>query len=768
MARSLPLLLRLRLAEAQSVSGRRPTASCDQGELSRSPPSDEDRLPVRRHSSAVDTAEHPAPGTHGPARWSLRLLLLAVVGRWLALGLSIAVVPGITAGAEWDVLLAALVLAVLGGVLRPVLAAATVLLGWAGVVVGWLLSQAVLLYLAVLVTPGIHADGLWPVFWASWIFAIVGTAIDWLLTAGESRTLAMQLRRNNRRVRGGDAGAEPGVVLIQIDGLSAPLLRWAVAAGNLPTLSRWLRTGSHELHDWHAQLPATTPASQAGLLHGASEQIPAFRWYEKESGRLVVTNHPKDSALVEQRLTNGRGLLAGGGVSLSNVFSGDAAVAALTMSRVGEGGRRNSPSRSLGGYLIDPYGFTRALVLTVGEMVKEVYQARRQQARGIEPRVPRDWSYVALRGLTNVLLRELNVNLIAEHMARGAPAIYCDFVDYDEVAHHAGPTRAESLASLEGIDRVLGVLEEVAATTARRYSFVVLSDHGQSQGATFRQRYGSGLDEVVRSLLAEPAVAHLASGADEVHGPVTALVQDLSAEPGLVGSVAGRSARKRAEPAPPSAPEAGDEKPELVVLASGNLGLVYLGRVPGRVTLEDLQERHPALLRGLTAHPGVGFVLVRSRIHGAVVLGADGTHHLRDGKVEGRDPLARFGPHAADDLRRHDGLAHAPDLLVNSRIDDGTDEVAAFEELVGCHGGLGGWQNQPVLVAPAGWTVEAPLIGADAVHFQLVRWLEQHGAREVVLPPGSVPVPASSASGDAGPGPSASAAAGGGRPAKGA
>jgi predicted AlkP superfamily pyrophosphatase or phosphodiesterase len=117
---------------------------------------------------------------------------------------------------------------------------------------------------------------------------------------------------------------------------------------------------------------------------------------------------------------------------------------------------------------------------------------------------------VALRGLTNVLLRDLNVNLLAEHMARGAPALYCDFVYYDEVAHHAGPTRPESLASLEGIDRVLGVLQETARHTTRPYHFVVLSDHGQSQGATFRQRYGSGVEDVVRSLLAEPRVAQLA------------------------------------------------------------------------------------------------------------------------------------------------------------------------------------------------------------------------------------------------------------------
>ena len=96
----------------------------------------------------------------------------------------------------------------------------------------------------------------------------------------------------------------------------------------------------------------------------------------------------------------------------------------------------------------------------------------------------------------------------------------------------------------------------------------------------------------------------------------------------------------------------------------------------------------------------------------------------------GRRPARRVRPaRAADDLRRHDALPHVGDILVNSALDPVTDEVAAFEELIGCHGGLGGWQNRPLLIHPATWPVETELIGADAVHRQLVRWLERLGQR---------------------------------------
>ena len=671
----------------------------------------------------------------GRPRAAVRNAALMVPIGWAALGFTIAVLPGISARAGWDVLLATVLLGLVAAVLRPMFAAVAVRLGWAGVFAGWLLTQAALMYVALSVTPGIHVDGFWAAFVASWVYAILMSVASWFVTTGDRSTVVAHLLRSTRR--SGEAVPRTdaaGVIMIQIDGLSAPLVRWAVQAGNLPTLSRWIRSGSHTLTEWHAELPATTPASQAGLLHGASAEVPAFRWWEKDPGRLVVTNHPRDSAVVESRLSDGRGLLADGGVSLANIFSGDAPTSLLTMSTVGQDRAHRGPTRAVSDYLVNPYGLTRSLVLTVAEMVKELYQGRRQRLRGIEPRVRRSASYVALRGVTNVLLRELNTYLIGVHLRRGVPSLFCDFVDYDEIAHHAGPTRPESLASLEGIDNVLGALEHVVHAAPRPYRFVVLSDHGQSQGATFLQRYGLRLEDVVRQLMdTEPDVV-TATHDDEQWGRVNALLAEVTAEGGVAGGVTRRVQRRR----PPEEGRFADrppdaDRPELVVVASGNLGLVYFPRVPGRLTLEDITELHPALLTGLAAHPGIGFVMVRSRDQGPLVLGADGVRRLCDDHVAGTDPLAPFGHRAADDLRRHDRLSHVGDILVNSRIDVSTGEVAAFEELVGCHGGLGGWQSRAVLIHPANWPVDGHLVGADAVHHQLVTWLEQLGQRRQLM-----------------------------------
>jgi hypothetical protein len=646
----------------------------------------------------------------------------------------------------------AVVVALGDALARPAL---RVLAGLVGAIVALLMGvvwQVVLVWAALDLVPGIRISSVAAVAVTLLTVALISAVTRWVIGVNDSSYLVADLlrraRSRRRRAGGGPVhvGGEPGLVVVQIDGLPAPLLQHGIMAGTLPTLARWLRSGSHVPVTWWAQVPSTTPASQAGLLHGSTGGIPAFRWYEKDQGRLIVTNRPADAALVESRLSDGRGLLSGGGVSISTMFSGDATTSHLVMSRVGVGDGLG-PGRQYLRFFASPFVFVRALLLTVGEMVKELWQARRQRILGVEPRVSRAGAFVLLRAVTNALLRDLNVALVAEHMMRGAPVIFVDFVDYDEIAHHAGVARPEAVDALTGVDRALSVLERVAGAADRDYRFVVLSDHGQSQGVTFRQLTGATLEDVVRDLVGAPTGATVSSTVDaESWGPVNALLTDvLSAK-----RTTPRWARRRSDDGGGTLvgpqrhesrePHVGDgARPELVVAGSGNLGLVWFPRVPGRVDVEDLQQRYPRLLPGLLRRPGIGFVVVDSA-RGPLAVGPSGVHVLAEAVAEGEDPLAPFGPRAGADLLRVAAMANAPDLLVHSTLDPLTLEVHAFEELVGCHGGLGGWQNLAVLVHPAEWPLdddlldtsvpgERILVGAVGVHRQLVRWLERAGAR---------------------------------------
>ena len=105
-----------------------------------------------------------------------------------------------------------------------------------------------------------------------------------------------------------------------------------------------------------------------------------------------------------------------------------------------------------------------------------------------------------------------------------------------------------------------------------------------------------------------------------------------------------------------------------------------------------------------------------------------GATWLDEGVVAAVDPRLPFGPRAADHVRRTDRFSTCPDIVVNSTYWAETDEVAAFEELVGSHGGMGGEQSHPFLCAPADLPLpDEPLIGAEHVHRVFREWLTKLG-----------------------------------------
>jgi hypothetical protein len=303
-----------------------------------------------------------------------------------------------------------------------------------------------------------------------------------------------------------------------------------------------------------------------------------------------------------------------------------------------------------------------------------------------------------------VIVRDLIVYGVLTDMMRGRPAVYATFSSYDEVAHHSGLERADTLEALRKLDEQFGRIDRARRYAPRPYEIVVLSDHGQTQGATFKQRNGFGLDELVERSLEHGDVMEVAGG-DEQHSMVG----------NAVGEATGKQQKKR------SKKDVSDR--QVVVLGSGNLGLISLMEEPRRLTLEELEERHPRLLPALREHPHVGWLLVHSSERGPVALGGKGAHYLADGTVEGEDPLAAFSPTAPRHLLRTDGFPHVADIMVGSFYDPDLEEGCAFEELISFHGGLGGPQTRPFILHPVELAApDEPIIGAEHVHGVLSGW----------------------------------------------
>ena len=651
----------------------------------------------------------------------------AFVVSFLALAVTLWVLPGeqVTGGTLSVATLAIVVLAV-GAVLRPGLTRLTVVTGAFGLLLAGLLTQALVLGIALALVPTVEPFSFGEVFVASWASAVAAAGVNWLFDTSSNEAFFGQVLRQAVRITHRHGTSGPGLLVIQLDGVSEPLMRQALTAGAMPTVSQWLRGGSHRLRRWHTGLPATTPGGQSVLLHGDVTTVPSFRWYDKDLGRLVVANQPADTAEIERAMSDGRGLLADGGVSVSNMFSGDAPHRLLTMSDA----RLPSSDRGLASFAVTRTGFVRSIVLFIGQMLTEWHQGRRQRRRGVLPRVRRGGAFVFLRGLTTVVLRDLNLSVVSEHMARGAPVVFVDFVDYDEVAHHAGPSRPESMRTLENLDRVLQLFEDLAAEVTRNYEIVVVSDHGQAQGSTFRQLSGRTLADTVEELAAESLQHRGDDRPVETWGPANVLLTSASHAPRGLGRLARRMSRRR------SGADAGRVPDPIAVAAAGSLAHLYVTDVPGRVGLETVEKRFPGLVDGLVAHPQIGLVVARRDDGTLVARGTAGWRTIVDGACaegEGDDPVAVFGPLAAADLAGLDTRHHVGDLVLLGRFDRSLGEVVAFEELVGSHGGLGGWQTEALLMHPTHWDVPAshPLTGLE-VHRTLLHRLEQLGLRSDV------------------------------------
>src|SRR5271170_504579 len=397
---------------------------------------------------------------------------------------------------------------------------------------------------------------------------------------------AQHLRVVRRRVRHGRKDNRtdvPGVILFEIDGLGETILREAVRDGHVPTIARWLSEGTHRVLGWECDLSSQTGASQAGLLLGSNWDMPAFRWYEKESGRTMVSNHPADAAEIEQRRSTGEGLLANGGTSRGNMFSGDAPRCTATMSVIRD--RSRSKSGDFFAYFSDPYGFLRTIVLSLADISYERRAARRQRRSGAA-HVERGGMYPLVRAAIAVVMRDLNVALLMADIVEGVPVSYATFVGYDEVAHHAGIREPDALAVLQRHDRQLERLERAVEQAPRPYHLIVLSDHGQTPGAPFRQRFGETLEEVVHDALAHGEVRAPAA-VDEAWGNLGAVLADARQEPGVGGRLLSRATQSRSvEGTVALGPNrealaeqnTSDDSPEqvAVVMVSGSLGLIYL------------------------------------------------------------------------------------------------------------------------------------------------------------------------------------------------
>jgi hypothetical protein len=506
--------------------------------------------------------------------------------------------------------------------------------------------------------------------------------------------------------------------MLQIDALAYSDLRRALELGLCPTISRLLREG-FALRRWFCGLPSATPYCQAGMFHGENDGIPAFRFYDKAARKVITCNAPHGVQYIRDRI-HSPGALAGGS-SYVNLLDGDAQTVAFTVATR----EKMSVYRRLGGtrmallMALHPIRMARMVLQGAFEWLLEEWERARGELAG---RVTHsEGIFPFIRILSNVVVRELQTMAILLDVYLGVPIIYSTFMQYDELAHHFGPSSKQALVDLRRTDaRIAEIWRMAQLAGGRGYDLVILSDHGMTPALSYRVQYGESLGTTVQLILDEAPVKgvegprSLASFAEDTEysdiGPevVEAVAQLTPVGFGARGAIRRfrdwlRSRYGLREIIFPEKYRV-DRTNDVVVTYSSCLALVYFAATEQRLALEQItaDARWARLYERLIAHPGIGLVATISR-GGVNLAGKHGRAILRDGQVEiinGENPLEIFGtePYV---LRAVESLVNQPnagDVVLFGSF-DGYD-IISFDDQVGAHGSAGGDQVYPFIISP--------------------------------------------------------------------
>lgn len=642
---------------------------------------------------------------------------------------------------------AAILIGLLNLLLRPVVLWISRPLGFFILfVVGFLLNIAAL-GIASWLLPGFEIEGILTYIVASIVIAALNALVAGMLNLGDEDSFYRQ-----RTLQKAAATPSPHIdrdgrnlLMVEIDGLSYHHLRRALADGLMPTMSELINEHGYVLSRVDCGIPSQTSACQAGIMFGDNNDIPAFRWYDKTQGKLIVSS--SDAGALNARYAKGEGLMRGG-TSVSNMLNGDAYTSLMTAADLLQTDDEQKKRRANDVYLLmlDPSFLVSTIARYLGMVVVELWEGWQQRRQDVYPRLNRlAHFYPLVRAATSVLLRDLGAGFASMDIVRGSPSIYLTWPGYDEVAHHSGPWTSDAMKELARYDKIIHHLHRTAQGEAPvYYDLIVLSDHGQSFGPTFLQRYGLTLKEFIEQHLPEGTTVDMAIGGDTGEMGLNQASAELANAQEVGGSRTAKQLAKQGQKLTERASleqqarlAAATTQADITAYGSGNLAQVYFNLFDRKITLPELNAAYAGVVDALVQHEGIGLVCGYLEDGTPVAIGKGGTRNLHTGEVQGIDPMLMYAPTEgygastvetrAWQVRRVMDFPHAGDLMVISTVyDDGT--VAALEELIGSHGGLGGEQTDAFIFHPPDMIVTQTRNSADVYHI-----LNAH--RGTALPP---------------------------------
>jgi Type I phosphodiesterase / nucleotide pyrophosphatase len=470
-----------------------------------------------------------------------------------------------------------------------------------------------------------------------------------------------------RRLRLG-APPEAGprrLLIVQIDGLSRAVLEQALSSGQMPYVRRLLDRDGYRLRPMTVGIPTSTPAFQMAAMYGIQPDIPGFHYHDKRRRTDIHFPRAGHAAFVEaEQAADRAGILRDGSV-YGCVFTGDATHDLFSFARLT---RPRTPGvvRTLSAFVVVAWVAAKGVVLTGKELIRALGRmARLPSQRALT------WKVAKKRIAISVWTREWFTVAVARDAYDGVPAIYVNYLDYDEIAHATGPRTRQAIAALRGVDTSIRQIGRVLRRVPEyRYDVYVLADHGQASSTPYSvmaggQRFERAFFDLLpgSSPAGRPAVG---AGDAPTEGPPPgdAVRHELGFDPYL-------DVRESFE------------QDGIRVVSAGPNAFVYFVDTPEPVLLETIEARWPGLAAALSKSAGVGVVLARAAT-GPVCFWRGQLHRLAD--LDG-GPFAEREDRliVARDLTALMAMPSAGDLVVYG-IDAPEGHVSYIDE-VGCHAG---------------------------------------------------------------------------------
>lgn len=479
------------------------------------------------------------------------------------------------------------------------------------------------------------------------------------------------------RVPAGEADL-PGLIILQIDGLSRTQMERALEDGHLPYLARLIRRGHFTLESFYSGVPSTTPAVQGEIFFGVRTAVPSFEFLRRKSGKVFRMYEANAAAEIEADLSaRCHEPLLKGAHAYSDIYGAGAA-------------RSRYCSRDLApDKFVKRMSLWKGLVLTILYAPKilrmgalallELGLAILDLCKGLYEREDfiKEIMFVPARVLVCIVLREMIRFRVLLDIECGVQVIHANFLGYDEQAHRRGPDSAFAHWTLKGIDRAVRDICRVAGHSSYRdYEWIIHSDHGQERAVPFSRRHGREIDVALSEVFSK--------------GPLSGTEFWMSKVPGIVGNTFGRNWQLLGMK-PAITNMVANPETQIIFTDLGPVGHLYLPKMPAVSDMESYA-------RDLVAQAGVPLVLLRRDDGTVSAFNPRGRWSLPEDRAEVLGEDHPYLDEAAEDLVRLCQHPDAGDFVISGW--DPKQPPLSFSMENGAHGGPGFEETRGFLLVP--------------------------------------------------------------------